>query len=246
MQQLRGDIMGTIFDKDFDTIKQKMEKVDGASGREGDIYRYNNLAIKILKRPVFKHLEDGYDYLMTLSTKRFVLMKDKIYKDCHMIGYTMDYIDDNNSPVDNIPMPLFISELEKIKEDLETFKKHEVYIVDVHGNNIMYSNGLHVIDAASYMPLSVYTELKDYSLTEQEMKNNIHLDNLVQINTGMTEFLTNRLSQSFTQEERDIFKQKLLKDLLECSKETYIGDYLKNSSSDSETISTYVSKRLHR
>lgn len=35
MQQLRGDIMGTIFDKDFDTIKQKMEKVDGASGREG-------------------------------------------------------------------------------------------------------------------------------------------------------------------------------------------------------------------
>ena len=246
MQQLRGDIMGTIFDKDFDTIKQKMEKVDGASGREGDIFRYNNLAIKILKRPVYKHLEDGYDYLMTLSTKRFVLMKDKIYQDSRMIGYTMDYIDDSKTPIDDLPMTTLISELEKIKEDLETLKKQGVYIVDVHRNNIMYNNQLHIVDTASYMPISVYTELVDETLTETEMINSIHKDNLFQINAGISEFLSNRLSEKFTQKEKSDFKQKLFKDLLEDSPQTYIGDYLKNDFDNNSTISTYVTKRLHR
>ena len=238
--------MGTLFDKEFNTIKSNMIKVDGASGREGDIFKYSNLAIKMLKRPVYQHMEDGYDYLMNLSTKRFILMKDKIYRDNHMIGYTMEYIDDKKKPIDGMPMSTLISELAKIKEDLEMFKKNGVYIVDVHGNNIMYNNGLHIIDTASYMPISVYTELKDDSITEQEQKDRIYQENLYQINAGMAEFLSNRLSENFTQTEKNDFKQKLYQDLLEGGQRIYIGDYLKNSSSDSETISTYVSKRLHR
>ena len=34
--------MGTLFGKVFNTIKSNMIKVDGASGREGDIFKYDH------------------------------------------------------------------------------------------------------------------------------------------------------------------------------------------------------------
>ena len=57
-----------------------MVPIDNGEGREGRVFKYENLAVKIFKYPVYQHQEDGYDFLMNLKANRFVLIKDKFYE----------------------------------------------------------------------------------------------------------------------------------------------------------------------
>lgn len=228
--------MGIVSGEQLKQIKQNMVLLDNGEGKEGFVYKCGDLAIKILKHPVYPHQERGFDFLMRLNAKRFVLMKDKLCENNTVQGFTMKYIENKNNEFHSITINKLLSELTLIKQDLLMFQENKVWITDTYANNIMYNGNLYIIDTNSYLPLDVYTELNDGIHTESEMKNIIYQDNLDKINEGLLGFLSSNL---------DSAKQKsfneTMKDLLgNC----YIGDLLKEDTKGCSSLDEYVKKKI--
>lgn len=223
-----------------------MVPVPNGTGVEGTVYRFHNLAVKIFKRPVFKHMEDGYDILHSINTKSFVLIKDKLYENGTMTGFTMDYINDDFRPLDNVSMSSLISDLKIIKEDLTVFLQNSIYLVDVHKKNIMYDGHIRVIDTNSYQPLSVYTELLEVGESIEDKRLDIKKNNLKHINKGIASFLDYRLSNNFSEEAREKFGRGLVNKMKELGNHSvFIGDYIEYDMGKCKTLGEYVNKRLY-
>lgn len=235
--------MGIISGEQLNKIKTNMVPIDNGEGREGEVYKYQNLAVKFFKYPVYKHQEDGYDFLMKLKANRFILIKDKIYENNTMTGFTMDYVDDKKEQLSNVNMPSLMADLHLLKEDLLMFRDNKVYLTDVHIRNIMFNGKLYIIDTNSYMPLDVYTELNDSKYTEEQMKSNIHQENLRMINEGLLEFLSVRLnSLYFNSREKSNFYDIMQKSV----SNNYIGDFLKEDTKGCSTWADYAEKKLYK
>lgn len=234
--------MGIISGEQLNKLKTNMVPLHNGEGREGEVFRYQNLAVKFFKYPVYKHQEDGYDFLIGLKANRFVLIKDKIYENSTMTGFTMDYVADKKEQLSNVNMSSLMSDLHLLKEDLLMFRENKVYLTDIHIRNIMFDGNLYIIDTNSYMPLSVYTELEDKTLTDDQMKNIIYQENLQMVNEGLLEFLSVRLnSLYFNAREKSNFydlMQKLVSN-------NYIGDFLKEDTKGCSTWEDYAKKKLY-
>ena len=68
--------MGIVSGERLKQIKQNMVLLDNGEGKEGFVYKYDDLAIKILKHPVYAHQEHGFDFLAA----SFARTKDDILK----------------------------------------------------------------------------------------------------------------------------------------------------------------------
>lgn len=218
-----------------------MVPIDNGEGREGRVFKYENLAVKIFKYPVYQHQEDGYDFLMNLKANRFVLIKDKFYEQNMMQGFIMDYIENKKSRFEHVNMTTLLSDLTLIKKDLLMFKENKVWLTDVHMGNIMFNGNLYIIDTNSYLPLDVYTELNDDTCTEEQMKNIIYQDNLYMINEGLLKFLSAHLNlREFTiQEQHSIYDN-----IINSVGDNYIGDFLKEDAKGCSTWQAYAKKKL--
>ena len=235
-----------IKDNAVKKLKNEMRVLVDGRGAEGTVYRFHNLAVKIFKRPIFKHLEDGFDVLCNTSTKSFVLIKDKIYENDVMIGYTMDYIDDDFKFLDDIDMKNLISDFKMIKGDLGVFLESNIYLVDVHKKNILYDGHVHIIDTDPYLPLSIYTELLEDGESISDRKLDIEKNNLKHINTGIASFLAYRLSSNFSEVEKEKFGRGLVSKMEELGNHSiYIGDYIEHDAVKCKTLGEYVNQRLY-
>lgn len=236
-----------IKDEEFEKIKKEMTFLSRGKGSEGRVYRYNDLAVKILKNPTYPHIEDGYNFLQRLNAERFTLIKDKIYENNRMIGFTMDFVDDKYEPLDYVPMSKFISDFKMINTDLSMFNKNKVYLVDVHKQNVLFNGSTYVIDTNSYMPVDVYRELREESQTEDEVVKKVAKNNLTHINVGLISFLGYRLSSKFSEEEKARFGRGLIADMGGISNNLiYIGDYLQSDVSSFDTLESYAKRRLEK
>lgn len=233
--------MGIISGKQLNKIKINMVPLHNGKGREGEVFRYQNLAVKFFKYPVYKHQEDGYDFLMGLKANRFILIKDKVYENNTMTGFTMDYVDDKKERLSNVDMSSLMSDLHLLKEDLLMFRDNKVYLTDVHIRNIMFNGNLYIIDTNSYMPLSVYTELEDKTLTDDQMKNIIYQDNLDMINKELTRFLSDSLNlwEFSIQDQFSLYDE-----IINSVGNNYIGDFLKEDAKGCSTWYAYAKKKL--
>ena len=151
-----------------------------SSGGEVEVFKYNDLAIKLFKDIALKerrHLkEDEIDFLSSIKTKRILLPTGKVIKmepsiedfsyddiidsrgkylnrissDLELVGYTEKFIDGNKNIFD-IKVDTLLNELEIISDDLKILNDNLVILSDLHKNNAIYNGSLYLIDPGNYM-----------------------------------------------------------------------------------------------
>ena len=143
-----------IEDKEYCFDNDTLNDLYLSEGKEGTVYKYKNLAIKIYHEHSKKDRldENTCELLKSINTKRILLPRKLVYnKDKKFIGYTTDY--HQKYSLDNLKRMKIKSlkeELQLIKKDIELLSKNNITIDDLYIDNIILSDGLYFIDPGSF------------------------------------------------------------------------------------------------
>ena len=240
--------MRIIGEDEYQTINKKMVDTD-CFGMNGHIYRLDNLAIKMFLEPI--DITDTvlrqYKILSELKTKRFVMPKDIICKCDQIIGLTTSFIEDKKEPLNNLNMNLLSNELKIIKEDLKLLNDNRIMLIDCHEGNLLFKNGIYIIDTQSYEPLEIYQKSCN-KLVSPERSQTLKNYNLFRINNAIINFLSNRLSGKLYHNSKTDFVLLMYDEIKQRGgqDETYIGDIIEEDKMDNQNFKQYVQKKTKR
>lgn len=202
-------------------------------GNEGKIYKVKNKAIKFYK-PYCKKTrltkEDSI-FLSTIDTKRILTPDDILLSKRREIkGYSTEYIKDLGiENLLNLVVELLKEELNILKEDVTLLSKNLVLLEDIILENIVFNNGIYVIDPGSFSRLKRSDSLIAY-VQNIEIINEFLIMELI---STATYHLTNerKISRKVTQSIFHDYKEKEYPDLIEYLiddiKEENLKEYIK-------------------
>lgn len=122
-------------------------------GMEGEVYRNDNLALKLYHNIPRKDTIDlettrAFTYL---DTERILLPKKVIYDDNHnMIGYATLYKENYNHALKLIKGDKFVEEISIIKDDIDLLSHKDILVNDLHRDNMIYDGSIYLVDPGSY------------------------------------------------------------------------------------------------
>lgn len=162
-------------------------------GSEVVVYQDDKLVYKIYKKDYqLEHKnEQELEYLSSIHTARILMPKSKLYSNGNLIGYTMEYIE-GEKDIYSIPMKSLLNELLIIKNDIEIISKAYIRLIDINKSNMVFNDGLYLIDPGNYFinnieDLLVYLQNKE--ITEEDKINIIRNWNYNKINKLICELL---------------------------------------------------------
>lgn len=242
----KGTNMRIIEEDEYQEIKNKMIYT-GGKGNTGRIYKLDNLAIKIFLKPftATQQVIKSYEILSNLQTNRFVMPKDIICKDNDIIGLTTEFIEDKKETLDNLDMGLLSKELKLIKNDIKVLNENKIALMDCYKENVMFSNGIYIIDTGEYQPLSVYPEFCK-TLVKPNRSYTLENYNLFQVNSAVLYFLSNRLSDNIEKREKTKFILAMYDELKKHGGQfnIYVGDIIDEDKKDCKIFRQYVRKKI--
>lgn len=146
----------------------KDKLLDKKSGGEGDVFRYNDSAIKIYNNEdVIRLKEDEAKILTDISTKRILLPDKLLYtKEDGKVsfnGYKIsNYINDTKpiTEISNLESSKLIEELKLIYKDIDNISLNDVFLCDLDTvDNILFNGNIYFVDPGKHYvnyPLDYY------------------------------------------------------------------------------------------
>ena len=124
-------------------------------GREAEVYRYKDEALKIYKRVVRKDTlsEAEAGELSIIKTERILMPKRMIhnYETGEFSGYSLDFISKaSRKRIPRIRKEHFVEELDIIDRDLRVLANNGVKIGDLHIDNVLYNDNFYICDPGSF------------------------------------------------------------------------------------------------
>ena len=128
------------------------------SGESGNVYRYNDLAIKIRKGNSSEYNDERkyiFDRLKEVEgTNKIIIPKDLIYDvQGNIIGYTMPFIyGGHGEKINTLTTKFLLEELKLIVEDIKKLTENNIVFNDSNTNNIIVNeNGIFLIDSDGFL-----------------------------------------------------------------------------------------------
>lgn len=205
----------------MDLIRQRV-----GSGCEAKVYRYGDEVLKIYGDFCAKgRLDEETAFALSkMETKRVLLPQRMIYDadSGYFAGYTLSLVE--KMPKRVIPkmmMEHFIDELDVVHDDLKFLANQGVEVDDFYIGNVLYDGSFYITDPGEYV-------IKKESVEGGIYRNNIYtLNRLVKDDI----FGLVRLGK---------FRRQAVEDRFEDFE--YIGEQLKETALDGETIKAYVKR----
>lgn len=154
-----------------------------SSGKEGVVYHYKNMAIKINKKSRIRNID--IDHMTTLNCDRILLPRKKLITIMgHIKGYSTSYIQNNDLyklfHLDTISL---IEELYQLREELIGLSKHSIIISDWLLRNTMYDGKIRIVDPGRYAYDNNASNLTEVIEDNINIYNNYVINSLVLNNT---------------------------------------------------------------
>lgn len=172
--------------------KDKLEMIH--SGRDGDIYRYLDHAIKFLKADFgetnfYMELEKLERFIEILVHELLVSPKEIVFDECEKyVAYLMNYIE--NKGVKSLSCDVFLESVENLRGCFDSFTENGIEAFDTHGRNIIVNKKILLNDFDRF----AFVE-KDPSLVKN---NNVHYEKLIWHIIQYTFFLSYNLNIPYT------------------------------------------------
>lgn len=124
-------------------------------GREAEVYRYKDEALKVYKKVVRKGrlCEEEAEELSGIKTERILMPRRMIhdYETGQFSGYSLDFIPNaSRKRIPRIRKEHFVEELDIIDRDLRVLADNGVKIGDLHIDNILYNDNFYICDPGSF------------------------------------------------------------------------------------------------
>lgn len=203
-----------------------LDKYD--KGKEGIVYFYKDLAIKIYHTfPKKCKLNfDDVKFLSKIETKRILLPRSGVFKigdnKATFNGYVTKRINNiqDFKEVENLSGSKFIKELQLIKKDINILTQNKIQIRDMeHKNNILYNGNIYYVDPGSFIKnTSSILSVKNYEEVSTSLKKNVfmHQNNNKLLMEEVDDIITKKYGK---------YNEKYAKNLLTIIKEIYNFDY---------------------
>jgi hypothetical protein len=153
--------------------KDKLEMLH--NGRDGDIYRYLDYAVKFLKVDLGKNdfymeLEKLKQFIEIFSHELLASPKQIVYDNCQRyVAYLMNYIE--NKGIKSLSCDAFLESAENLRGCFDLFTENGIDAVDTHGRNILVNKKIFLNDFDRF----IFVE-KDANLVKN---NNLHYEKLI-------------------------------------------------------------------
>ena len=221
----------------YNPYNMKKDKKLG-SGKEADVYKIGNQAVKFYKPYCNKVRLSKKDVekLREIDTKRILLPNTALLDKKHQIrGHKMDYIEDLGiDSFFNLDKESLKKELNYIRDDINKLSENGVVINDIsEPSNTIYHNGIYLVDPGSY-------KLNKVSKNENIRTFGINIENI-------NMYLIYTVIENYTLvHTKKVRKEQVAHDVnLEYLQRGRIDmlDFLENSLEE-ETLSEYVDKKI--
>ena len=160
-----------------------LDKYD--KGKEGIVYFYKDLAIKIYHTfpKKYKLNFDDVKFLSKIETQRILLPRSVVFKigdnKSSFNGYATKRVNNiqDFKEVENLGKSKFIKELQLLKKDIDILTKNNIQIRDMeHKNNILYNGNIYYVDPGSFIKnTSSILNKKNYDEIDASLKKNIFM-----------------------------------------------------------------------
>lgn len=173
-----------IDNKDIDLFGKRMSKI--ASGKNGDVYKYRNSALKIFDKDNIPMDKDTAKYLSSISTERVLLPKNLVFYNNAFRGYTMKLVSKRGTgkKIINLPKSEFIDNIDCLEYDIHLLSNKNILLNGVCPDNTIFNGELYFTDPSKY---SLLDKVDNYEL---ECLNNFQLHLL------LTELITSELRKT--------------------------------------------------
>lgn len=123
-----------------------------AQGKNGDIYRYRNDALKIFKDGQPPIDEKTARYLQDITTNRILLPKKLLFYNAAFRGYTLKLITKKgiSRKIVNTGRDELLFGLEAIEEDAEVLSRKRVLLNGISPKNTIFNGELYLSDPSKY------------------------------------------------------------------------------------------------
>lgn len=189
-----------IGDKLVNFSNKELEERYINEGREGKVYEYNNLAIKIYS-DYFKYrkmlTEEDIIKMKKIKTDRFLLPKETIFNEKkELVGCATDFkIEAPKTRIGLLNMKEFLEETKKIKQDIYILSENHIRLEDLNrGSLLMTQSNIFITDPGAF-------EFSKSSDIEPIIKYNINQINRFFIDMVLNEYL------KLTKNEKQLLKE---------------------------------------
>lgn len=141
-------------------------------GRDGDIYKYLDYAIKFVKVDLgkvtyFMTIKKVRKFIEVFNHELLVSPKEIIYdRNQKYVGYSMKYIE--NKGIKSLSCDVFLESAEKLRECFDLFTENGIEAFDTHGRNILTNEKIFLIDFDRFNLVEKSSELKKTNITQYE------------------------------------------------------------------------------
>ena len=141
--------------KDVKLNRKRMSKI--ATGKNGDVYRYHNMALKIFRKSDTPMSVETADYLTTISTNRVLLPKKLLFYNHAFKGYSYTLVSKKGATKKIIELPKgeFIDNIILLENDIERLSKRNVLLNGVDFSNTIFNGRLYMTDPSQYSVLDI-------------------------------------------------------------------------------------------
>lgn len=124
-----------------------------AQGKNGDVYRYRNEALKVFKenRPLPID-EETARYLQDITTERVLLPRKLLFYNAAFRGYTLKLIPKKGMTrrIISTDRDELVSGIESIEEDVEELSNRNVLLNGISPKNCIFNGSLYLSDPSKY------------------------------------------------------------------------------------------------
>lgn len=223
-------------------FKLNNKNIIGEPGHDGAVYKYNDLAIKLLhkrKGGFAMNFEKATLFKEKLRLKASLNLMTLLYniKDNYQ-GYGTKYEQENLNLTINMTVINFLENIRNLKYDIKQFSKYHYHIIDMRDENCICNNQIHPIDFDQY-----YYD-KDMSDEEIALSNINGLKQLIIqiIGNLINELLKDKNINQEVKQEIIMNNEYQLQDGLSC---TDIEDYFSMEMSNYKTIKEYLEMKIY-
>ena len=200
-----------------------------ASGKNGDIYKYKNTALKVFDKDNVPMDKDTAKYLSSISTTRVLLPKKLVFYNNSFRGYTMKLISNKGTGrrIINLKKGDFLDNVYMLEDDISLLSSKNVLLAGVSPENTIFNGELYLSDPSQYSLL----ELKSGDELDELNKFQLHL------------LLTELILSDFRKTQYSQAQISRVRELLNL-KDSYIdsSDYYDNLLEGNDSVKEIVKK----
>lgn len=141
-------------DREVEISSRRMKRI--AYGVTGDVYKYQNKALKIFKKnkPIPMDLETA-QYLTNINTSRILLPRNILFHNDAFSGYTYKLVKKGSiKGIINLEKDELIENISIIENEIELLSHKRVLLNGIDPSNTIYNGKLYLSDPSKYTILN--------------------------------------------------------------------------------------------